>query len=126
MNFTSVSEIVLVSLLWGCTNPLLNKSTQQSIKQSDSKKHSLLTELYNLFTNYQFIVYYIFNQFGSILYIYLLSQLSLSVASHCCNGLTFVTTAIMSYIIGENITITTNTVIGCILVLIGFTLCVQQ
>lgn len=125
---SSALQIVAVALLWGCTNPLLNRAAQQ--KHHTVQHATLLKQLYNdiysLVANYRFLLCYLLNQCGSVLFLYLLGNTPLSLASPLCNGLTFVTTALMSYYIGEHVNINMYTVAGCTLIVTGFAICIQQ
>eukprot|EP01017_Pseudomicrothorax_dubius_P048116 TRINITY_DN8704_c0_g2_i2.p1 TRINITY_DN8704_c0_g2~~TRINITY_DN8704_c0_g2_i2.p1 ORF type:complete len:140 (-),score=13.71 TRINITY_DN8704_c0_g2_i2:61-480(-) len=83
--------LVLVGLIWGVTNPLMEEGS----KEKSNKKESSDIDVGSLFktlTNWRFILPYAVNQGGSGLYYYLLSSASLSVAPVVSNSIAFLAT----------------------------------
>lgn len=134
-------QIIVVSLLWGTTNPYINKHTNNNNSSNEKQQHNddlqnnikqkniiqrTIYDMQQLVTNYKFIFFYVINQLGSIYYISMLSTVPISILSPCCNSITFIITAVASYIIGENININKYTIIGSILIITGFVLCLTQ
>ncbi|KOC69795.1 Transmembrane protein 234 like protein, partial [Habropoda laboriosa] len=69
-----------------------------------------------------YIIPFIINQSGSVLYFLILSNTDISLAVPVTNSLTFVITAITGWILGEE-KIHRNTYIGMVLIMIGTVLC---
>ncbi|XP_076231705.1 transmembrane protein 234 homolog isoform X2 [Calliopsis andreniformis] len=108
----SIVQLLFVSLLWGVTNPFIKKGSQglENVKSS-SKYGQFFKEIKFLITTLEYIIPFIVNQCGSVLYFLTLSDTDISLATPVTNSLTFVVTAI------------TDTYIGMTLVLIGTFLC---
>ena len=84
MNWEDFLYLLLVSVLWGGTNPFLKAGAEASadskLKAAGSSREgsgflmSLGRELLCTFTNYKFIIPFAVNQMGSILFVYLLGD----------------------------------------------------
>jgi len=92
----SVFLLILVSILWGFTNPLMKKGSEGIEKCTDSSSwvKSFLNELSFLLVNWKYLSAFLLNQLGSMLYYYSLGQSALSIAGPLTNTLTFVFTYI--------------------------------
>jgi drug/metabolite transporter (DMT)-like permease len=127
----SVFEVVLllaVSILWGCTNPLLRKgysesSRDESLIPSSSEPSSAVASL-TKFRNFHVWIPYVLNQAGSLLYYFTLANSDISLAVPICNALALVFSIVTSYSIGEQIHKPFQTIVGAAFVVIGVTLCV--
>lgn len=86
----------------------------------------LLLQLYYTLSHWQFIVPFILNQSGSVVYVYLLGSTEISMAVPICNSLTFVFTAITAHILGEVPVYPFQTYGGMCLVLIGIAICIDS
>ncbi|XP_043261987.1 transmembrane protein 234 homolog isoform X2 [Colletes gigas] len=119
----SVTYLVIVAILWGITNPFIKKGAQglENVKSS-SRFGQFFKELAFLLTTLKYLVPFIINQSGSVLYFLTLSSTDISLAVPVTNSLTFVITAITGWILGEE-KIHRNTYIGMSMVLIGTVLC---
>ncbi|XP_046739516.1 transmembrane protein 234 homolog [Diprion similis] len=119
----SVVYLVLVALLWGATNPLIKKGSEglQYVKAS-SPWGQFAKEVVFLVTTLKYIIPFIINQCGSVLYFFALQSTDLSLAVPVSNSLTFVFTAITGWFLGEEKS-HRNTYIGMVLILVGITLC---
>ncbi|XP_020775199.1 LOW QUALITY PROTEIN: transmembrane protein 234 [Boleophthalmus pectinirostris] len=119
-------SLVLVSVLWGCTNPLLKRGTQgiETVARS-SRVAQLLAELKFLLLNLSYIVPFLLNQSGSLVYYYTLSTTELSVAVPVTNSLTFLCTLITGKALGEEFG-GKYAVAGMFLTMAGITLCVMS
>lgn len=71
----------------------------------------------------QYIVPFIINQLGSVIYVYALNQNSLSIAVILTNSLTLLFTSITSIIV-ENKPVSYRAYLGAILITFGSSLCV--
>lgn len=68
---------------------------------SDSKITGFILELKFLVTRWQYIVPFLLNQSGSLLYFFTLQKTALSVAVPIANSLSFVFTALVAQLLGE-------------------------
>ena len=119
----SIVSLVLVALLWGGTNPFIKKGAKglENVKSS-SKFGQFFKELAFLLTSLQYVIPFIINQSGSVLYFLTLSSTDISLAVPVTNSLTFVVTALTGWILGEE-KIHRNTYIGMTLILVGTMIC---
>ncbi|XP_043583774.1 transmembrane protein 234 homolog [Bombus pyrosoma] len=119
----SIIFLILVAFLWGVTNPFIKKGAKglENVKSS-SKFFKFFKELAFLITNLKYIIPFIINQCGSVLYFLTLNKVDISLAIPVTNSLTFVITAITGWILGEE-KIHKNTYMGMILILVGTVLC---
>ncbi|KAK2584413.1 hypothetical protein KPH14_006795 [Odynerus spinipes] len=118
----SLMYLVLVALLWGVTNPLIKRGAAglENVK-APTKYGQVFKELSFLVTNMKYMVPFLVNQLGSVLYFVALQGADMSLAVPVSNALTFEVTAVTGWILGEK-TADRNTYIGMILILIGTTL----
>ncbi|XP_053989885.1 transmembrane protein 234 homolog isoform X1 [Hylaeus anthracinus] len=123
VSLDSILNLALVAFLYGVTNPFIKKGAQglENVKSS-SRFGQFFNELAFLVTKLKYIVPFIINQCGSILYFLTLSSTDISLAVPVTNSLTFVVTAITGWFMGEE-KIHRNTYIGMAMVLIGTFLC---
>ncbi|XP_015434307.1 PREDICTED: transmembrane protein 234 homolog [Dufourea novaeangliae] len=119
----SILCLAVVALLWGVTNPFIKKGAQglENVKAS-SKFGQFYKELTFLLTNLKYIIPFIINQGGSVIYFVMLGGTDISLAVPVTNSLTFVVTAITGWMLGEE-KIHRSTYIGMTLVLSGTILC---
>ncbi|XP_020711495.1 transmembrane protein 234 homolog [Athalia rosae] len=119
----SLVYLVIVALLWGATNPLIKKGSQglDSVKAA-TPWGQFAKEIIFLVTNLKYIIPFLFNQCGSVLYFLALQNADLSLAVPVANSLTFVFTGVTGWILGEEKS-HMITYVGMILILAGTTLC---
>ncbi|XP_041667915.1 transmembrane protein 234 [Cheilinus undulatus] len=119
-------SLVLVSALWGCTNPLLKRGTEGIEHVTESSRVSqLLAEVKFLFLNLKYLVPFLLNQSGSLVYYYTLSTTELSLAVPVSNSLTFLCTLLTGKLLGEEFG-GKQAVAGMFLTTAGITLCVMS
>nr|XP_033322812.1 transmembrane protein 234 homolog [Megalopta genalis] len=123
VTFESVVYLCFVALLWGGTNPYIKKGAVglENVKAT-SKIGQFFKELAFLVTKLKYIVPFVINQCGSVLYFLMLAGTDISLAVPVTNSLTFVVTAITGSMLGEE-KIHKNTYIGMTLILVGTMLC---
>ncbi|XP_022607007.1 transmembrane protein 234 isoform X2 [Seriola dumerili] len=108
-------SLLLVSLLWGCTNPFLKRGTDGLEKVTETNRVSqLLAEIKFLFLNIKS---------GSLIYYYTLSTSELSLVVPVANSLTFLCTLLTGKLLGEEFG-GKQAVVGMFLTMAGITLCV--
>ncbi|GLH01878.1 Transmembrane protein 234 homolog [Gryllus bimaculatus] len=118
------AAMVLVSFLWGATNPLIKKGSSGVNKiKCDNCILQFLSEIHFLARNWRYVLPFILNQSGSVVYYFTLQQADLSLAVPVVNSLTFVFTALSGWVLGEEIP-NKGTLMGMLLVVSGITLCV--
>uniref|UniRef100_A0A3P8TKY3 Transmembrane protein 234 n=1 Tax=Amphiprion percula TaxID=161767 RepID=A0A3P8TKY3_AMPPE len=117
-------SLLLVSVLWGCTNPFLKKGTEGIENVTKTNRVSqLLAEVKFLFLNLKYLVPFLLNQSGSLVYYYTLSTTELSLAVPVANSLTFLCTLLTGKLLGEEFG-GKQAVVGMFLTMAGITLCV--
>ncbi|XP_017758667.1 PREDICTED: transmembrane protein 234 homolog [Eufriesea mexicana] len=123
VSLDSITSLILVAVLWGVSNPFIKKGAKglENV-ESSSKFGQFFKESAFLITNLKYIIPFIINQSGSVLYFLTLSKADISLAVPVTNSITFMITAITGWILGEE-KIHKNTYIGMILILIGTVLC---
>ncbi|XP_012272390.1 transmembrane protein 234 homolog [Orussus abietinus] len=123
VSLDTVIYLVFVAILWGATNPLIKKGSQgiESVKDPSPWRQTS-KEIVYLFTNLRYVIPFILNQCGSLLYFFALQNADLSLAVPVTNSLTFVFTGITGWILGEE-RVHKNTYFGMIMILCGSTLC---
>ncbi|ESO92351.1 hypothetical protein LOTGIDRAFT_233123 [Lottia gigantea] len=116
--------LLCVAALWGGTNPFIRQGSKgiENIKKDNAIKQ-FLYELVFLFTNLKYLIPFVLNQCGSILFYITLSSADLSLAVPITNSLTFIFTSISGKLLGEHIG-SKETYIGMVMVIIGVSLCV--
>ncbi|XP_012720009.2 transmembrane protein 234 [Fundulus heteroclitus] len=126
VTIVEVLSLVLVSLLWGCTNPFLKKGCEGLENVTASNRVSqLLAEIKFLLLNLKYLVPFLLNQSGSLVYFYTLSTTDLSLAVPVANSLTFLWTLLTGKLLGEEVG-GKQAVVGMLLTMAGITLCVMS
>uniref|UniRef100_A0A3Q4B6H3 Uncharacterized protein n=1 Tax=Mola mola TaxID=94237 RepID=A0A3Q4B6H3_MOLML len=119
-------SLLLVSVLWGCTNPLLKRGAEGIEHVTKTNRAAqLLAEVKFLFLNLKYLVPFLLNQCGSLVYYYTLSTTDLSLAVPVANSLTFLCTMITGKLLGEEFG-GKQAVMGMFLTMAGITLCVMS
>ncbi|XP_051027516.1 transmembrane protein 234 isoform X2 [Acomys russatus] len=120
-----VLALVLVAALWGGTQPLLKRASsglQQVHEQTWARQ--LLQEMRTLFLNTEYLMPFLLNQSGSLLYYLTLASTDLTLAVPICNSLAIVFTLIVGKVLGEDIG--GKPVAGMVLTVAGITLCITS
>ena len=116
--------LVAVALLWGSTNPLMKKGSAGVEKISyQNRLVQLVMEIKFLALRWQYLLPFLINQSGSVLYYFTLSQADISLAVPITNSLTFLVTSLVSRFMGERVN-SNWTYLGMVLVVSGVALCV--
>ncbi|KAH0503245.1 transmembrane protein 234 isoform X1 [Microtus oregoni] len=121
-----VLALVLVAALWGGTQPLLKRASaglQQVHEQTWARQ--LLQEMKTLFLNTEYLMPFLLNQSGSLLYYLTLASTDLTLAVPICNSLAMVFTLIVGKILGEDVG-GKQAVAGMVLAITGVTLCITS
>ncbi|XP_059111012.1 transmembrane protein 234 isoform X2 [Peromyscus eremicus] len=120
-----VLALVLVAALWGGTQPLLKRASA-GLQQVHEKTwaRQLLQEMKTLFLNTEYLMPFLLNQSGSLLYYLTLASTDLTLAVPICNSLAIVFTLIVGKVLGEDIG--GKPVAGMVLTVTGITLCISS
>lgn len=101
--------IIITSLCWGITDPLLKKfgsGIKENCSQTDDKKspgffHQLFKDIWTLLLNWKYVLTFGFNQFGSVLFVWTLANSQVSIAVPLTNSLKFLVTFATGQLLGE-------------------------
>ncbi|XP_012975578.1 transmembrane protein 234 isoform X1 [Mesocricetus auratus] len=121
-----VLALMLVAALWGGTQPLLKRASaglQQVHEQTWARQ--LLQEMKTLFLNTEYLMPFLLNQSGSLVYYLTLASTDLTLAVPICNSLAIVFTLIVGKVLGEDVG-GKQAVAGMVLTIIGITLCITS
>lgn len=115
---------VVVGFLWGATNPLIKRgSVGIDAIEANNKITKILLELKFMVTRWQYILPFLLNQCGSVLYVFALQKSELSVAVPIANSCSFLFTALMALCLGEKAP-SRNGYIGMALIALGISICI--
>lgn len=116
-------QFAAVGLLWGGTNPLIKRGSEGIDAIKTNTKHlRFIDEILFLITRWQYVVPFLANQSGSLLYVYALQNAELSIAVPIANSCTFLFTALMAILLGEQVP-NIKSFIGMIMIAIGVAIC---
>jgi len=115
--------MLAVAVVWGVTNPFLKRggSGIEDIERT-SWLRQLIAEFSYLLLNWKYLLPFLFNQSGSVLYYVTLSSTDISLAAPVVNSLTFVITGLTGKLLGEEFG-GTGSMVGAGLVVFGVFLC---
>ncbi|XP_021572637.1 transmembrane protein 234 isoform X1 [Carlito syrichta] len=121
-----VLVLVLVAALWGGTQPLLKRASAglQHVHEPTWARQ-LLQEMKTLFLNTEYLMPFLLNQCGSLLYYLTLASTDLTLAVPICNSLAIIFTLIVGKILGEDIG-GNRAVAGMVLTVTGIVLCITS
>ncbi|XP_014801996.1 PREDICTED: transmembrane protein 234 isoform X1 [Calidris pugnax] len=116
--------LVLVAVLWGSTGPFLRTGAEglEEVRRQ-GRLQQLLAEIRFLGLNYKYMVPFLLNQGGSLLFYLTLASADLSLAVPLCNSLALIVTLVTGRILGEDIG-GKRAVAGMLLTVLGVMLCV--
>ncbi|ETO29594.1 hypothetical protein RFI_07526 [Reticulomyxa filosa] len=127
-------RLLVVSLFWGCTNPLMRESTKTHVKQQTAVPNTQdrtnmlaffvahLSQMIKFLSNWKFSIPFLLNQCGSVIYLWSLGSLNISIAVPVCTALTALFTAITALVLGEQL-LTKTVIKAMICITIGTILC---
>ncbi|KAL3284467.1 hypothetical protein HHI36_018628 [Cryptolaemus montrouzieri] len=121
--FQETLSLIIVAMLWGGTNPLLKKGSNKIVEiKSKSRIKQFFLEIKYLFTNIGYLIPLALNQLGSVIYFFALQNIDLSLAVPVANSLTFVFTALVGWILGEELP-SKNVILGISFIFVGTFMC---
>ncbi|XP_076441448.1 transmembrane protein 234 homolog [Babylonia areolata] len=118
--------LLLVAAMWGGTNPFIKRGSRgvEDIK-AESAFQQFVQEFCFLFFNVKYLVPFLINQMGSVVYFITLSSADLTLAVPITNSLTFLFTSLAGRLLGEKPE-SWETYCGLLLVVCGVMLCVYS
>lgn len=138
LSLDALLSLIGVCVLWGCTNPFLKRATESTHTHSSSAftatataaaaaPQSILRSFLSWFTNWRFVIPFVLNQLGSLLYLRVLSfsSIGLSIATPLANAGTLLLTAATAAALGEKQRSNTRVMIGFALVIAGMAMCLR-
>lgn len=124
MSIVQNITFVVVGFLWGATNPLIKRgSIGIDAIEANNKIHKIFLEFKFMVTRWQYILPFLLNQCGSVLYIFALQKSELSIAVPIANSCSFLFTALMAIALGEKVP-SRNGFIGMTLITLGISICI--
>ncbi|XP_062365317.1 transmembrane protein 234 [Cinclus cinclus] len=118
------AALALVAALWGGSGPFLRVASAGVEQQRGrGRLRQLLAELRFLGLNRKYLVPFLLNQAGSLLFYLTLATTDLSLAVPLCNSLALIVTLVTGKILGEDIG-GKRAVAGMVLTMLGVSLCV--
>ncbi|XP_063080324.1 transmembrane protein 234 [Engraulis encrasicolus] len=116
--------LLVVAVLWGATNPFLKKGTEgiERVKKGNVVLQ-FIAEVKFLFLNFKYLVPFLLNQGGSVVYYFTLASTELSLAVPVVNSLTFLITLLTGQLLGEDFG-GKRAVFGMLLTMAGVSLCI--
>ncbi|KAK7100876.1 transmembrane protein 234 homolog [Littorina saxatilis] len=125
-NIENAAWLLVVAALWGGTNPFIKRGSRgvEDIKE-DGAVAQFLREFAFLFFNMRYLIPFLINQMGSVVYYITLSSADLSLAVPITNSLTFIFTSLAGRVLGEKPE-SWETLCGLFLVVCGVVLCVYS
>ncbi|XP_068028718.1 transmembrane protein 234 [Anomalospiza imberbis] len=114
--------LALVAALWGGTGPFLRAAAAGTEELRGRGPRRLLAELRFLSLNCRYLVPFLLNQAGSLLFYLTLASTDLSLAVPLCNSLALIVTLVTGKILGEDIG-GKRAVAGMLLTILGVSLC---
>eukprot|EP00397_Hematodinium_sp_SG-2012_P051932 GEMP01061139.1.p2 GENE.GEMP01061139.1~~GEMP01061139.1.p2 ORF type:complete len:139 (+),score=26.62 GEMP01061139.1:135-551(+) len=125
-NVTVVAaKICVVGFLWGITNPFLGKGAR-TIKV-DAPWWKVWLHIKGILLNWRFVVPFLFNQCGSVVYYLLLGDLDLAICVPGANGVAFAVTGLTELLLfgmhrGAHML---PVLFGSLLIIAGFAICLH-
>ncbi|CAG4951850.1 unnamed protein product [Parnassius apollo] len=116
--------LVLTGILWGCTNPFIRQGTKglRSV-QAGTRLGQAYAEIVFLLSNWRYVVPFLVNQCGSLVYLMAVQRAPLSLAVPASNSLAFAFTAITGSAIGAEEPLDYGSILGIVFIVIGTALC---
>ncbi|XP_076841821.1 transmembrane protein 234 [Brachyhypopomus gauderio] len=116
--------LIVVAALWGATNPLLKKGSEglEQVRKGN-KVSQFLAEVKFLILNIKYLLPFLLNQSGSVMFYLTLATTELSLAVPVVNSLSFLFTMLAGKLLGEDFG-GKRAVLGMLLTMVGVTMCV--
>ncbi|XP_061380585.1 transmembrane protein 234 homolog [Danaus plexippus] len=120
----SYGLLVLTGMLWGCTNPFIRQGTKGLRKVcAKTKLGQAYAEIIFLLGNWRYVVPWLINQCGSLVYLSAVQRVPLSLAVPTANSLAFAFTALTGATLGIEEPLDFVSIMGIVLIAAGTALC---
>ena len=126
MELNQILPFVAVGFLWGVTNPLIKRGSsgiQSTTEKTKNKLYQALLELKFLVLRWQYILPFLLNQSGSLLYVYALQDSEISLAVPIAQSCTFLFTTLTALCLREQMP-NKLSFFGIALISIGINICI--
>lgn len=126
MQFNRILSFVAVGFLWGVTNPLIKRGSagiQANAKTTNNKLYQIVLDVKFLVLRWQYIVPFLLNQSGSLLYVLALQDSEISLAVPIAQSCTFLFTTITAICLRERMP-NKLSLFGIALMAIGINICI--
>ena len=116
-------RFLAVAFLWGCTNPFIKRGSEglQEVSKVNGKFSGVFLQLKWLALNYKFLIPFLVNQAGTVLYFVTVGQSDISLAVPIINSLTLAVTAVVGILLGEQVQ-SVKTYCGMLCIIVGVSL----
>lgn len=119
-----------VGLIWGVTNPLIKRGssgqqTSTNKKTANNKLLQIIFELKSILLRWQYIVPFLVNQSGSLLYVHALQDSEISLAVPITQSCTFLFTTLTALCLGEQMP-NKRSFVGVAFISIGINICIYS
>ncbi|XP_034825878.1 transmembrane protein 234 homolog isoform X1 [Maniola hyperantus] len=122
--WTYLGLLVLTGMLWGCTNPFIRQGTRGLRKvKADTKFGQACAEVTFLLGNWKYVLPWMVNQVGSLVYLVAVQRVPLSLAVPAANSLAFAFTALTGAAVGCEQPLDSGSILGIVFIGVGTALC---
>ncbi|CAH2097953.1 unnamed protein product [Euphydryas editha] len=116
--------LLLTGVLWGCTNPFIRQGTKGLRKvHAETWIGQAYAEIAFLLGNWRYVVPWLVNQLGSLVYLVAIQRVPLSLAMPAANSLAFAFTALTGSLVGTEEPLDQGSIFGIMLIGVGTALC---
>ncbi|XP_075985520.1 transmembrane protein 234 homolog [Anticarsia gemmatalis] len=120
----AIGLLVLTGALWGCTNPFIRQGTKGLRNvTATTRVGQAWAEITFLLGNWRYVLPWLINQAGSLVYLVAVRRAPLSLAVPTANSLAFAFTAITGATLGAEEPLDKWSLLGIILIMGGTTIC---
>ncbi|XP_055324136.1 transmembrane protein 234 homolog [Sitodiplosis mosellana] len=126
MQLNEIVPFVAVGFLWGVTNPLIKRGSSgihSTTENTNNRLYQALLELKFLVLRWQYILPFLLNQSGSLLYVYALQGSEISLAVPIAQSCTFLFTTLTALGLREQMP-NKLSFFGIALISIGINICI--
>ncbi|CAH2251993.1 transmembrane protein 234 homolog isoform X3 [Pararge aegeria] len=122
--WTYLGLLLLTGVLWGCTNPFIRQGTRGLRKvKADTTFGQACAEITFLLGNWRYVLPWLVNQVGSLVYLVAVQRVPLSLAVPAANSLAFAFTAVTGAAVGSEQPLDSGSILGIVFIGVGTALC---
>ena len=124
MLLAEITWLVIPSLLWGVTNPLIKKgSSGIELVSGNGLLSTAVLKFQFIVSKWKIFLPFFVNQLGSVAYFFALKSADVSVGVPVVNSLTLVITSLTGHLVAQE-KYNLKTILGMLLIVSGVSLCV--